>query len=258
MFFDAHCHLDDRKFHFDREQVVQQAKDVGVAGILNAAYDLESSAAAVKLAEQYDMIYASVGIHPHDASTLDDDALLTLELLAENKRVKAIGEIGLDYYRNLSPREVQKEAFVRQIALAKKLRLPIIIHDRDANGDVFDLLCANDAFVNGLQMHSYSGSVELARQYVKLGAYISISGPVTYKNASVKREVVRAVPLDRLLIETDAPYLTPEPKRGMRNEPAFVKYVLEQIAECKGITVEEAAAATYDNTCRLFRIGKYA
>lgn len=252
--FDAHTHLDDRKFDLDRKAVIENAEREGVAGILNAAYDLPSSLAAIRLAEEYDFIYASVGIHPHDAATLDEEALFTLELLAKKPKVKAIGEIGLDYYRNLSPRDVQKYAFVEQIRLAKKLNMPITIHDRDANGDVFDILTANKAFDNGLQMHSYSGSVELARQYVKLGAYISISGPVTYKNAPLKREVVRAVPLDRLLIETDAPYLTPEPKRGMRNEPAFVSYVLRQIAELKQISPEEAAEKTYENACRLFRI----
>ncbi|MDO4753946.1 MAG: TatD family hydrolase [Bacillota bacterium] len=252
--FDAHTHLDDDKFARDLEAVVRSAQDVGLAGIMNAAYDLHSSQAAIRLAEKYPFIYAAVGIHPHDASTLDDEALLTLELMAKNKRVKAIGEIGLDYYRDLSPRDVQREAFEKQIALAKKLALPIIIHDRDAHGDVFQILKSNDAFVNGLQMHSYSSSAELAMRYVDLGAHISISGPVTYKNASVKREVVAAVPLDRLLIETDAPYLTPEPKRGMRNEPAYVRYVAEKIAEIKGITPEEVAEATYNNACKLFRI----
>lgn len=252
--FDAHTHLDDDKFQRDREAVIRNAKETGLAGIMNAAYDLHSSRAAIKLAEDYPFIYAAVGIHPHDATTLDDDALLTLELMAKNKRVKAIGEIGLDYYRDLSPRDVQRETFEKQIDLAKRLRLPIIIHDRDAHGDVFDILRKNDAFVNGLQMHSYSSSADLAMRYVELGAYISISGPVTYKNASVKREVVAAVPLERLLIETDAPYLTPEPKRGMRNEPAYVKYVAEKIAEIKGISPEEVADATYENACRLFRI----
>ncbi len=253
--FDAHCHLDDRKFNSDREQTVAAAEKAGVAYMMNAASDIESSLAAVRLAERYGSIYASVGVHPHNASDMDEDMLLTLEIMAKHPRVKAIGEIGLDYYRDLSPRDVQKIWFVRQIELAKKLRLPIIIHDRDANGDVFDILRSSCAFENGLQMHSYSGSAELARQYVRLGAYISISGPVTYKNASEKREVVKVVPLDRLLVETDSPYLTPEPKRGMRNEPAFVRYVLEQIAELKGISAEEAAAATTANACRLFGIG---
>lgn len=252
--FDAHTHLDDDKFQRDRETVIRNAEETGLGGIMNAAYDLHSSQAAIKLAEDYPFIYAAVGVHPHDATTLDDDALLTLELMAKNKRVKAIGEIGLDYYRDLSPRDVQREAFEKQIALAKKLGLPIIIHDRDAHGDVFDILRKNDAFVNGLQMHSYSSSADLAMRYVELGAYISISGPVTYKNATVKREVVAAVPLERLLIETDAPYLTPEPRRGMRNEPAYVKAVAEKIAEIKGISAEEAANTTYDNACRLFRI----
>lgn len=252
--FDAHCHLDDRKYNSDRDDTIRAARDAGVSYMMNAASDLESSAAAVCLAEMHGSIYASVGVHPHYVEDMDEDALLTLELMAKNPRVKAIGEIGLDYYRDLSPRDMQKKWFVRQIELAKKLGLPIIIHDRDANGDVFDILRSNGAFENGLQMHSYSGSVELARQYVKLGAYISISGPVTYKNASEKREVVKAVPLDRLLIETDSPYLTPEPRRGMRNEPAYVRYVLDQVAALKGISAEEAASATTANACRLFKI----
>ncbi len=252
--FDAHCHLNDRKFDHDREETIQRCHDGGVEKMMCASDDLEESAHAVRIAESHKNIYAAIGIHPHNASAMDEEALLTLELMAKSPKVKAIGEIGLDYYRDLSPRDVQKECFIAQIELAKKLKLPIVVHDRDANGDVFDILRANDAFVNGLQMHSYSGSPELARQYVRLGAYISMSGPVTYKNAPVKREVVRAVPLDHLLIETDAPYLTPQAKRGMRNEPTYVGYVCEKIAELKAIAVEEVAEVTYQNACKLFGV----
>ncbi len=252
--FDAHCHLNDAKFDFDREETIKNCHESGVEKMVCASDTLEDSALAVEIAEAHQNIYAAIGIHPHNATTLDEEALFTLELLAKKKSVKAIGEIGLDYYRDLSPRDVQRNAFIQQIELAKKLKLPIVIHDRDANGDVFDILREHDAFVNGLQMHSYSGSAELARQYVKLGAYISLSGPVTYKNAPVKREVAKVIPIERLLIETDSPYLTPQAKRGMRNEPSYVYYVAEKIAEVKGISVEEVAETTYQNACQFFGV----
>lgn len=252
--FDAHCHLDDNKFSRDRDQVLRDAQKGGVQAILNPGADMESSANALALAKEHSWIYAAVGVHPHDVKTMDEDSLLTLELMARHPKVRAIGEIGLDYYRNLSPREDQQYWFRRQIQLAHKLGLPIVIHDRDANGDVYNILCEENAFVLGVQMHSYSGSAELARQYVKKGAYISISGPVTYSNASVKREVVQAVPIERLLIETDAPYLTPEPFRGQRNEPLRVALVCQKIAELKGLTPDEVAEVTFANACRLFRI----
>lgn len=254
IYFDAHAHLDDRKFNRDRIEMIERARDAGVKYTLNASSCLNSSQASVEIAKEYKGIFAAIGIHPHNAKDFDDQTLLTLELMSMDPNVKAIGEIGLDFYRDLSPRDVQEEVFRQQIRLAKRLGLPIVIHDRDSNQQVFDILRQESAFENGLQMHSYSASSEMARQYVKLGAYISISGPVTFKNARIKREVVETVPLDRLLIETDAPYLTAEPKRGQRNEPAYVVYTCRKIAEIKNISEEEVAAATTANAKKLFRI----
>lgn len=254
--FDAHCHLDDRKFRADLPQVLKAAEEAGVEAMLCCGANMETSASSVELANEHKNIYAAVGVHPHDAKELDEDALFTLEIMTKNKKVVAIGEIGLDYYRDLSPRDLQRHWFIEQIKLANKLGMPIVIHDRDANGDVFEILREYASFENGVQLHSYSGSAELARQYVKLGAYISISGPVTYKNASEKREVVKTVPIERILVETDSPYLTPEPKRGMRNEPAFVAHTLEKVAELKGMDPVEAARITTENAYRFFRIEK--
>ena len=180
--------------------------------------------------------------------------MLDLEALAKDPVVKAIGEIGLDYYRDLSPRDVQKKWFIEQIQLAKRMNLPIIIHDRDANDDVLRILKEQDAFKTGVLMHCFSGSKELAMQYVKLGAMISIAGPVTYKNARKTVEVVEAVPLSSLLIETDAPYLSPEPMRGKRNEPMNVKFTCERMAHIKNVSFEDMASATKENALRFFKI----
>lgn len=255
MLFDSHSHIDASQFDSDRELVIKRAQEHDVSFIVNPGADFESSVHAIELAEKYPFIYAAVGVHPHDAESLDDQLLMMLEHLAKKDVVKAIGEIGLDYYRDLSPREVQQKWFVEQIRMAKRLKLPIIIHDRDANEDVLKFLKEEKAFETGVLMHCFSGSKELARQYVKLGAMISIAGPLTYKNARKTVEVVEEVPLDHLLIETDAPYLTPEPKRGKRNEPMFVRYTCEKMAEIKGISFEEMARITLENAKRFFRIG---
>lgn len=254
MLFDSHTHLDAEQFDIDRDLVIKRARLNGVSYILNPGADFDSSVKAVELAEKHDFIFAAVGVHPHDAETMDLMMREKLEEMAKNPVVKAIGEIGLDYYRDLSPRDIQIKWFTEQIRMAKRLSLPIIIHDRDANEDVFNILKAEKAFETGVLMHCYSGSKELAMQYVKLGAMISIAGPVTYKNARKTIEVVEAVPLDRLLIETDAPYLTPEPNRGKRNEPMFVKHTCQRMAIIKGITFEEMAEATLINAKNFFKI----
>jgi len=254
LLFDSHTHLDAEQFDIDRDLVIKRARLNGVSYILNPGADFDSSVKAVELAEKHDFIFAAVGVHPHDAETMDLMMREKLEEMAKNPVVKAIGEIGLDYYRDLSPRDIQIKWFTEQIRMAKRLSLPIIIHDRDANEDVFNILKAEKAFETGVLMHCYSGSKELAMQYVKLGAMISIAGPVTYKNARKTIEVVEAVPLDRLLIETDAPYLTPEPNRGKRNEPMFVKHTCQRMAIIKGITFEEMAEATLINAKNFFKI----
>lgn len=254
MLFDSHAHLDSSKFNGDRDKVIKKAFDEGIKLIMNPGADYESSIEAVKLAEKYDFMYAAVGIHPHNADTLDDMMLSLIKAMARKKKVKAIGEIGLDYYYDNSPRDIQRYWFRKQLQLAKELKMPVIIHDRDANQDVFDILREEESFNTGVLLHCYSGSPELARQYVKLGAYISIAGPVTFKNSRKLVDVVKIVPLDRLMIETDSPYLTPVPFRGKRNQPSYVRYVAEKIAEIKEISYDEVAIATTDNAKRFFNI----
>lgn len=254
MLFDSHAHLDDARFDKDREQILKNARENGITYIMNPGADLETSVKAVELASQYDMVYAAVGVHPHDAKDMDEMTLALLKGLAKKPKVKAIGEIGLDYYYDHSPREIQKEWFRRQIQLAKDVALPIIIHDREANEDVMHMLKEEKAFDTGVVLHCYSGSAELARQYIKLGAYISIAGPITYKNARKTVEVVEKIPLEYLFVETDSPYLTPAPHRGKRNESAYVRYVAEKIAEIKGISLEEVAYHTTENAKSFFDI----
>lgn len=254
MLFDSHAHLDASRFNDDREAMIQRAKASGVELIMNPGADYESSIAAVKLAEAYDFIYAAVGIHPHDAKSLDDMMLKLIEKMAKKDKVKAIGEIGLDYHYDYSPRDVQQYWFRKQLQLAKKLKLPVIIHDREANQDVFNILNEEGSFETGVLLHCYSGNKELAKEYVKRGAYISIAGPVTFKNARKTVEVVKEIPLDHLLIETDAPYLTPHPFRGKRNESTYVKYVAEKIAEIKEIDYNTVAEQTTLNAKKYFNI----
>lgn len=254
MLFDSHAHLDSSKFNQDRDEVIKRAYDSGVKWIMNPGADYESSVDAVKLAETYDFMYAAVGIHPHDAKSLDDMMLGLIKAMARKSKVKAIGEIGLDYHYDFSPRDEQVYWFRKQLQLAKELKMPVIIHDREANNDVMTILKEENSFETGVLMHCFSGSAELARQYVKLGAYISIAGPVTFKNSRKLIEVVETVPMDRLLIETDSPYLTPTPFRGKRNESAHVRYVAEKIAEIKGLTFEAVADQTAINAKKYFNI----
>ena len=254
MLFDSHAHVDAEQFEHDRALVIKRAQLNDLSFIMNPGADLKSSYDAVALAETYDFVFAAVGIHPHDVATMDDDVLKQIETLANRPKVKAIGEIGLDYYRDLSPRDLQQKWFIEQLRLAKALKLPVIIHDRDANDDVLRFLKQEHQFETGVLMHCYSGSKELARQYVDLGAYISIAGPVTYKNARKLIEVAEFVPIDRLMIETDAPYLTPEPHRGKRNEPMHVRHTCERIAQIRGVSFEVIAKATLQNAKTYFKI----
>lgn len=254
MLIDSHAHLDDRRFDRDREDIINSFKDNDISLVINPGADLSSSIKAVNLAEEYDNIYAAVGVHPHSAKDVDESTMEILRSFTDREKVIAIGEIGLDYHYDNSPRDIQRKWFIEQMKLAKEVDLPIIIHSRDAQQDTFDLLKAEqDGNLEGV-LHCYSGSVEMAKEYIKLGFYISIAGPVTFKNARVLKEVAREVPLDKMLIETDAPYLTPEPYRGKRNEPVYVRFVAATIAEEKGISFEEVARRTAENTKKLFRI----
>lgn len=255
MLFDTHAHLDDSKFDEDRDAVIEKCREEGVVLILNAASNLAASLKAIELAGKYDFIYASVGVHPHDASEMDEKSCLALAGLVEkNQKVRAIGEIGLDYYYDYSPREVQKMRFMEQIDLAKQLKLPVIIHDRDAHEDTMNILKSSGVKEVGGVLHSFSGSVEMMRECLKLNMYISLSGPVTFKNAKKAVEAAKEVPLDMLLIETDSPYLTPVPHRGERNYPSYVRYVAEKIAALRDMTFEEIAEKTLENGKRLFNI----
>lgn len=257
MLIDSHAHIDDEKFNEDREAVLENARAAGVELIINPGADEASSFRAVAMSEKYPMIYATVGIHPHDAKDYlpqKHDALL--REWAKKEKVVAIGEIGLDYHYDYSPRDVQQEVFIRQLIIAKAVKLPIVIHNRESMEDMVRILKDHFAPEYGGIMHSYSGSVEMARVFLDMGFHLSISGPLTFKNARKLPEVVAMMPLDRLLIETDSPYLTPTPYRGKRNEPAYVALVAAEIARIRGMTVEEVAEITTQNAKRVFGISK--
>ncbi|MCL4441335.1 MAG: TatD family hydrolase [Firmicutes bacterium] len=254
MFFDSHAHLDDRKYGQDRHEMLMRAREQGVSNIINVGYDIPSSQRSVALAEKYDFIYAAVGIHPHDAADCGEDGLDKIRKMASHPKIVAVGEMGLDYYRNLSPQDTQQQVFRQQIRLAVDLGKPIIVHDREAHGDVMKILKEEKADQARGVLHCFSGSMEMARECLKMGFYISIAGPVTFNNARKLQEIAVEIPIDKLLIETDAPYLTPEPHRGTRNESSYVVYVGRCIAKLRNIPVEELAAATTANAKILFGI----
>lgn len=253
MIWDTHAHLDDRQFSKDRDAVIKRAQEAGISRILNIGHTESSCKDAVEIAGKYSFIYASVGIHPHDAKDCTEKTWDLLLRLAQNPKVIAWGEIGLDYYRDLSPRDVQRQVFIHQIELANEVGLPIIIHNRDAHGDVLKIVKEHRPECGGV-FHSYSGSWEMAKELLRMGFYLSFSGPLTYKNARHTVEVAANVPEDRFVVETDCPYLTPEPYRGKRNEPAYVREVLAKIAELKGITLEKAAELSTNNAKKLFGV----
>lgn len=251
---DTHAHLDIEEFDGDRGDVIRRAQEQGVGIIVNASFDLASSERSVTLAGEYEFIYALVGVHPHDAGDVPEDYLARLEELARGPGVVAVGEIGLDYYRDLSPRSVQQKVFREQLALAKELDLPVVIHDRDAHGDLLDILKKDGLGKRGGVMHCYSGSWEMAKVCLAMGFYISIAGPVTFPNAAKLKEVAFKVPPDRILIETDCPYLAPQAKRGKRNEPSYVRYVAEEIASLRGVSLEQLGRAVTANARTIFGI----
>jgi TatD DNase family protein len=254
MLFDTHAHYDDKQFDEDRHEVIKRAYESGVSYILNASSNVESSVESISLSQRYDFIYAAVGIHPHDALECNNNIIPALADFAVMEKVVAIGEIGLDYHYDFSPREIQRHWFSRQIDLAKNLGLPIVVHNRDAHEDVMKIIKKEDAAKVGGVFHCYSGSVEMARELLNENFYISIGGPVTFKNARKAVEVVKYVPCDRLLVETDCPYLAPKPHRGKRNDSSYIKFIAEKIAEIKDIAFEEIAEMTTNNAKLLFRI----
>ncbi|MFN7253041.1 MAG: TatD family hydrolase [Anaerobacillus sp.] len=254
MLFDTHAHLNADQFEEDVADVIRRAQVEGVSNIVVVGFDEKTIKGALRLAEEYDFIYAAVGWHPVDAIDMKDEHIAWLEELASHPKVVALGEMGLDYYWDKSPKDIQKEVFRRQIQLAKKVKLPIIIHNRDAHEDIVKILKEENASEVGGIMHCFAGSYEIAKQCIDMNFYISFGGPVTFKNAKRPKEVVKNLPLDRLLIETDCPYLAPHPYRGKRNEPSYVKLVAETIAEIKEMTYEEVVEITNQNAKKLFAI----
>ncbi len=254
MFFDSHAHYDDKKFVHDRYELISDINKAGVSNIINVGADIRSSRESVKLANRYNFIYASVGVHPHEVAKISEEAINILTDLAKDPKVVAIGEIGLDYHYDFSPRDMQKVWFRKQIQLAKALKLPVIIHNREAHADSMEIIESEDISSIGGVFHCFSGSYEMAEKLLEMGLYLSVAGPVTFNNAKKLVEVVKKIPINRLLIETDAPYLAPEPFRGKRNDSGYIKFTAQKIAEIKDVTIEEVALQTSENAKRLFVI----
>ena len=253
MLIDSHAHLEMPEFKRDLEEVIQRAKESGVDYLFTVGTEEKDWKRALEIAS-HPMIYAILGVHPHNTKEIDDRTYPILSELCQNPKVVAYGEIGLDFFRNLSPREVQVKRFREQIAFAKELHLPVVVHDRDAHQETLDILKSERAEVQGGIIHCFSGDDRMAKECIDLGFYISIPGTVTFKNAGAFQEMIRKLPLDSLLVETDAPFLAPVPFRGKRNEPSLVRYTVQKIADLKRIPFENVAEATSANALRVFRL----
>ncbi|MFC0334212.1 TatD family hydrolase [Paenibacillus sepulcri] len=252
MLIDTHTHLDSKQFDEDRAEVIERARAAGISRIINIGFDRETIPTTMALAEQYDFIYAIVGWHPVESIHMLPGDLDWIASLCDHPKVVGIGEIGLDYHWDTSPKDVQQRVFREQIQLARQKKMPISIHNREAHEDVLHILKEENAKDVGGVMHCFSGSWETAKQCLDMNFYISFGGPLTFKNARVPKEVLAQVPLDRILIETDAPYLAPHPYRGKRNESAFVRLVAETVAEIRGKSVEEISKITTENAQNCF------
>lgn len=253
MLVDTHAHIDDIKYDKDRDEVIFRAKQYGVTRIISMGDTMDSSLNAVSLAEKYDGVFAGAGVHPQEAlSMLDGDYDRLAELMTLSK-VKVLGEIGLDYYYENASREKQQEVFIRQLDVARQMHMPVSIHDRDAHGDTMAILKKEGKGLTG-SIHCFSGSYEMAKELLKMGWFLGVDGPLTFKNAAKLPEIIAKIPLERLLLETDSPYLSPVPKRGRRNEPAYVKYIAEKVAEIRCISFEEVALQTTRNAVDLFNL----
>lgn len=251
---DTHCHLNLDDYDADRAEVIDRALEAGIVHMVTIGIDTATSLTAIKMAEEYNCISATVGHHPHEAAALTDNDLENLKKLAQNAHVVGFGEIGLDFFRDRSPRPIQTKRFDDLIMIGLELKLPLVIHDRDAHQETMDHLKAADAGKNGGIIHCYSGDYNLAKKFVDMGFYISIPGTVTFPKAEMVRDVVKKLPLDALLVETDAPFLAPVPRRGRRNEPALVRHTAEEIARVKGVSLEDAARETTANARRVFNL----
>ncbi len=252
--FDTHCHLDDERFGEDRLQVIQRMREMDVLNAVVVGSDMLSSQSAMAFAAANEGFYGAVGIHPHEAKTYREGDLKKLTKMLQAPKVVALGEIGLDFYYDLSERSVQKEVCLKQMALAYELNVPVIYHVRDAHGEMLQIMKSQKGKLAPGVIHCFSGSAESAKEYLRLGFYISFAGPITFKKAPNLWEAAAAVPLDRLLVETDSPYLSPEPMRGRRNEPGYVRYVAQKLAELKDISLEQLAQITTQNAKTIYRI----
>lgn len=254
LLFDTHVHLNARQFEDDREETIQRAFDAGVQYMTVVGFDRETIPLAIEIAESYESIYAAIGWHPVDAIDMTEEDLQWIEQLLAHPKVVAVGEMGLDYHWDKSPKDVQKEVFRKQIRLAKKVNMPIVIHNREATEDILTILEEEDAKEVGGIMHCYNDAARYIERCLDMNFYISFGGTVTFKNAPLPKEAAAEVPLDKLLVETDSPFLAPHPKRGKRNEPSYVKLVAEKIAEIKEISVKEIENITTNNAFKIFRI----
>ena len=252
MIYETHTHFDDASFDSDREEAIEKAVSSGVQRFINVASSMSTSRSSVELAEKYPYFLASVGVHPEECADLSESDMDVLAGYAKNENVAAIGEIGLDYYWDEPDRDIQKKWFRRQIELARDVNLPLIIHSRDAAADTYDILAAGKAEEVGGIMHCYSYSSQMADKFIDLGFYIGVGGVVTFKNGKKLREVVEHVPMDRIVVETDSPYMAPVPNRGKRNSSEYLPYIIEAIAGIKGLTTEEVETVTYNNAVKLF------
>ncbi|MBR2925839.1 MAG: TatD family hydrolase [Clostridia bacterium] len=252
--FDSHCHLEDERFQGEVQDVLGRMAEVGVTRCILASSDMPTGTKIVALADQYPQVYGMVGFHPHEASQFREEDLSQMAQWLKKPKIVGVGEIGLDYYYDHSPRDVQRQVLERQLDFALEQQVPVAFHIRDAHGDTLDMLSHRKGRLPEGVLHCFSGSLECARQYLDMGFYLSFAGPVTFKNAAKLQEVAKYCPTDRLLVETDSPYLAPVPLRGQRNEPANVRYVAQMVAELKGMDAEELARKAFENTCRLYRI----
>lgn len=254
MLIDTHTHIDMENFADRFDEVMQTAKDYGVEKVVIPGVEPSGFDRIIKLCEEYPDVYGAVGVHPEELNSYNEEAENKIKELLKHKKIIAVGEIGLDYYWDKSQIEKQKEIFERQILIAKQAQKPILVHDREAHLDSFEILKKTNAAETGVVMHCFSGSPEFAQQCINEGFYIALGGVVTFKNAKKVKEVAKTVPLDKLLLETDAPYMTPVPFRGKENQPAYVKFVAEEIAQLRGVSFEEIAEATTANAKKLLKI----